>query len=69
MKKAFIIVGILVIVLFAMLGYNQYIMDQSGGMTVPLGDVFGYLYYVIVAAGVFGVILLLFKPRKKVPAS
>lgn len=58
MKKAFIIVGILIILLWAMLVLTQYNI-------VGFGDVFGYLFYVIIAVGVIGVIWFLAKPAKK----
>ena len=63
MKKAFAIAAILFLILLAMVGYNQYSYNQYG--TTPFGEVFGYIYYVIIAAGIIGVIWLLLKPAKK----
>lgn len=58
LKKAFVIVGILIILLWAMLVLTQYNI-------VGFGDIFGYLFYVIIAVGVIGVIWFLVKPAKK----
>lgn len=58
MRKIYIILGVLIILLYAMLVLNQYNI-------VGFGDVFGYLFYVIIALGVIGVIWLLIKPTKK----
>jgi hypothetical protein len=63
LRKALIIVAILFLLLLAMIGYNQYSFNQYG--TTPFGEVFGYIYYVIIAAGIIGVIWLLLKPAKK----
>jgi uncharacterized membrane protein YphA (DoxX/SURF4 family) len=65
LKKAFIIAAILFLILLIMIGYNQYMINESGGTESPFGEVFGYLYYVIIAAGIIGVIWLLLKPAKK----
>jgi hypothetical protein len=67
LKKAFIIVGILIVLLWALLVLAQYanISVNIGGAVYTLGDVFGYLFYVIIAIGVIGVIWLLAKPAKK----
>jgi hypothetical protein len=63
LKKSFVIAAVLFLILLAMFGYNQYSLNQYG--TSPFGEVFGYIYYVVIAAGIIGVIWLLLKPAKK----
>jgi hypothetical protein len=58
MKKVYPIMVILIILL-----YTAIILYQKN--IVPLGDVFGYLFYVIVAVGVGAAIWLLIKPPRK----
>ncbi len=58
MKKAYLTIAILIIALYTAIVLNQY------GI-VALGEFFGYMFYVIVAAGVIAAIWLLVKPPKK----
>jgi hypothetical protein len=58
MRKIYPIIAILIIVLYAAIILNQ-------ENIVPLGEAFGYLFYVIVAIGVGAAIWLLIKPPKK----
>jgi hypothetical protein len=58
MKKVYPIMAILIILLYAAIILNQ-------KNIIPLGDAFGYLFYVIVAVGVGAAIWLLIKPPRK----
>ena len=58
MKKVYPIMAILIILLYAGI-----VLYQKN--IIPLGEAFGYLFYVIVAVGVGAAIWLLIKPPKK----
>lgn len=58
MKKVYPIMAILIILLYAAI-----ILYQKN--IVPLGDILGYLFYVIVAVGVGAAIWLFIKPPRK----
>ena len=58
MRKIYPIMAILIILLYAVIILNQ-------KNIVPLGEAFGYLFYVIVAVGVGAAIWVLVKPPKK----
>jgi len=58
MKKVYPIMAILIILLYAGI-----VLYQKN--IIPLGEAFGYLFYVIVAVGVGTAIWLLIKPPKK----
>ena len=58
MKKVYIIMAILIILLYAALILNQYNI-------VSFGELFGYIFYVVIAAGIVAAIWLLIKPPKK----
>jgi dipeptide/tripeptide permease len=58
MKKFYIITAILIILLYAAIT-----LDQT--KVIGLGELFGYLFYVIVAVGIIAAILLLIKPTQK----
>jgi len=57
-KKIYLIIAILIILLYAALVLNQYSI-------VGLGELFGYLLYVIIAFGIIAAIWLLIKPARK----
>lgn len=63
MKKAFFVMVIITVVLVAMIGYYQYMLNQYSNYA--FGDVLGYFFYIVVAAGIIGVIWLVAKPAKK----
>jgi hypothetical protein len=56
-KTFFIIIVAITIVLFAILVVNQYVMS--------LGDLLGYIYYIVIAAGIIAVVWLLVGKRGK----
>ena len=58
MRKIYPVMAILIILLYAAIILNQ-------RNIVPLGEFFGYLFYVIVAVGVGAAIWFLVKPPKK----
>ena len=58
MKKFHLITAILIILLWAAI-----VLDQT--KVIGLGELFGYLFYVIVAVGIVAAIWLLIKPTQK----
>jgi len=58
MKKTYLIMVILIFLLYATLVLNQY-------NVIGFGEIFGYLIYAIIAAGIVAAIWLLIKPPKK----
>lgn len=56
-KTFFIIIVAITIVLFAILVVNQYVMS--------LGDLLGYIYYIVIAAGIIAAVWLLVGKRGK----
>lgn len=57
-KKAYLIVGLLVILLWAILIiYNVYLPG--------IGEIFGYLFYVVIILGILAGVWLFIKPPKK----
>ena len=58
MKKAYLIIAILTILL-----YVAIILDQT--KVIGLGELFGYSLYAIIAVGVVATIWLFIKPPKK----
>jgi hypothetical protein len=56
-KTFFIIIVAITIVLFAILIVNQYVMS--------LGDLLGYIYYIVIAAGIIAAVWLLVGKRGK----
>jgi hypothetical protein len=58
MKKTYLIMAVLIILL-----YVAVILQQTN--IVALGDLFGYLLYVIMAVGIVAAIWFLIKPPKK----
>jgi len=58
MRKAYLIMGVLIILL-----YVAVILNQTN--IIALNDFFGYLLYVIMAVGIVAAIWFLIKPPKK----
>ena len=57
-KKIYLITAILIILLYAAIVlYQTYVME--------VGELFGYIFYVLIAAGIVAGIWLLIKPTKK----
>jgi len=58
MKKIYLITAVLIILLYAgLVLYQTYVME--------VGELFGYLYYVLIACGIVAAIWLFIKPTKK----
>ena len=58
MKKAYLIMATLIILL-----YVAIVLDQT--KVIGLGELFGYLLYAIIAVGIVAAISLFIKPTKK----
>jgi hypothetical protein len=58
MKKTYLIIAILIILL-----YVAIVLDQT--KVIGLGELFGYSLYVIIAVGIIAAIWFLIKPPKK----
>ena len=57
-KKAYITIAVLTIFLYMLIALQQiYVME--------IGEVFGYIFYAVIAAGIIGTIWLLLKRPKK----
>jgi hypothetical protein len=58
MKKAYLVMAILIILL-----YVAIVLDQT--KVIGLGELFGYALYAIIAVGLISAILFFIKPIKK----
>ena len=57
-KKVYLTIAILTILLYILIALQQiYVME--------IGEIFGYLFWVVIAAGIIGAIWLLLKRPKK----
>jgi len=61
-KTVFTIIVAIAVVLYALLIVNQTNL-------LSLGDVFGYIYYAVIAVGIIAAVWLLFGRRGKSPSS
>jgi len=61
-KMVFTIIVVIAVVLYALL-----VVNQTG--LLNLGDVFGYIYYAVIAVGIIAAVWLLFVRRGKSPSS